>query len=116
MNKILAWFITFNFINLTWVFFRAENFSSATELIKNMFNIYSIELLTKENLLLHIDSKPKVFLIILLAILLVSVGKNSNYFIEKFKPNKIYLFSFLMMFLIATLNLNKYQIFLYFNF
>ena len=116
MNKIIAWFITFNFINITWVFFRADNFTSAINLIKNMFNLYTIELLTKENLLMHINSKPKIFVFIFLAILLVTTLKNSNSFIDKFKPNKLYLFSFLLMFLIATLNLNKYQIFLYFNF
>lgn len=34
--KLLAWILTFNFINLTWIFFRSENLSGALNLIKGM--------------------------------------------------------------------------------
>ncbi len=37
MNTFLAWFITFNFINIAWVFFRAVNFESAIKVLKGMF-------------------------------------------------------------------------------
>ena len=37
--KILAWFITFNFINFAWVFFRAENLKEALSIIQSMFGI-----------------------------------------------------------------------------
>jgi D-alanyl-lipoteichoic acid acyltransferase DltB (MBOAT superfamily) len=37
MNVVLAWFITFNFINIAWVFFRAVNFESAIKVLKGMF-------------------------------------------------------------------------------
>ena len=37
MNMYLAWFITFNFINIAWVFFRALNFESAIKVLKGMF-------------------------------------------------------------------------------
>ena len=37
MNSILAWFITFNFINIAWVFFRAVDFESAIKVLKGMF-------------------------------------------------------------------------------
>jgi D-alanyl-lipoteichoic acid acyltransferase DltB (MBOAT superfamily) len=36
-NRILAWFITFNFVNIAWVFFRAENWSSAIKVLRGMF-------------------------------------------------------------------------------
>ncbi len=32
------WFLTFNFVNLSWIFFRAENISGALNLIKGMFS------------------------------------------------------------------------------
>jgi len=32
----LAWFITFNFINITWIFFRANNMSDAVKVISGM--------------------------------------------------------------------------------
>jgi D-alanyl-lipoteichoic acid acyltransferase DltB (MBOAT superfamily) len=37
MPSILGWFITFNFINIAWVFFRALNFESAIKVLKAMF-------------------------------------------------------------------------------
>jgi alginate O-acetyltransferase complex protein AlgI len=36
MNPLLAWFVTFNFINLSWVFFRAENMDSAMRILRGM--------------------------------------------------------------------------------
>ncbi|MBL4661381.1 MAG: MBOAT family protein [Alcanivoracaceae bacterium] len=35
----LAWFITFNFINITWVFFRAENWEDVNKVLNGMFAI-----------------------------------------------------------------------------
>ncbi|MGI0406116.1 MBOAT family O-acyltransferase [Helicobacter himalayensis] len=32
------WFLTFNFVNLSWIFFRAENINGALNLIKGMFS------------------------------------------------------------------------------
>lgn len=37
MPTLLAWFITFNFINIAWVFFRALNFEAAIKVLKGMF-------------------------------------------------------------------------------
>ncbi|WP_276567394.1 MBOAT family O-acyltransferase [Helicobacter sp. 10-6591] len=35
---LLYWFLTFNFVNLSWIFFRAENITGALNLIKGMFS------------------------------------------------------------------------------
>lgn len=35
---LFYWFLTFNFVNLSWIFFRAENISGALNLIKGMFS------------------------------------------------------------------------------
>jgi alginate O-acetyltransferase complex protein AlgI len=37
MPTILAWFITFQFVNVTWVFFRATSWESAFKVLKGMF-------------------------------------------------------------------------------
>ncbi len=37
MPKLLGWFLTFNFINIAWVFFRANNFHDAIKVLKGMF-------------------------------------------------------------------------------
>jgi D-alanyl-lipoteichoic acid acyltransferase DltB (MBOAT superfamily) len=41
LNKFLAWFITFNFINIAWVFFRAVSFTDAKKVLSAMVNITS---------------------------------------------------------------------------
>ena len=35
-NKFLAWFITFNFVNVTWIFFRANEWNDAIKVLKGM--------------------------------------------------------------------------------
>ena len=42
--KILCWLITFNFINIAWIFFRSENLSGALNLIKGMFGGANVEI------------------------------------------------------------------------
>ena len=44
LNKILAWFITFNFINITWIFFRAKDFESAMKVLGGMFSLDNVVL------------------------------------------------------------------------
>ena len=39
MPRALAWFCTFFFINLTWVFFRAEDTESAFRVLNSMFSM-----------------------------------------------------------------------------
>ena len=36
MPKLLGWFVTFMFINVTWVFFAADQFSDATRILRGM--------------------------------------------------------------------------------
>lgn len=36
MNKYLAWFITFNFVNIAWVFFRAKDFEAVKKVLGGM--------------------------------------------------------------------------------
>ncbi len=116
LNKLLAWFITFNFINITWVFFRAENFTDALNILKSMFYLNNIDFPKFSELLVNIDSKPKVLAIVLIGLFVVIRFKNSNYYLDNFIPNKKYAAIFIFMFFMAVINLNKYQIFLYFNF
>ena len=39
LNKFFAWFITFNFVNIAWIFFRAESLKDACSLIGKMFDV-----------------------------------------------------------------------------
>jgi alginate O-acetyltransferase complex protein AlgI len=42
MPKVLAWFITFQFVNAAWVFFRAENVTHAVAILKGMIGLNGI--------------------------------------------------------------------------
>ena len=44
MPKWLAWLLTFNFINITWIFFRAKNIDDALRIICGMVDIKSVYL------------------------------------------------------------------------
>lgn len=40
----LAWLITFNFINIAWIFFRAKEWDDAIKLLSGMFGLNGINL------------------------------------------------------------------------
>lgn len=42
MKRALAWFLCFNFINLTWVFFRASSWTEAINVIKGMLGLNGV--------------------------------------------------------------------------
>lgn len=42
MPKAMAWLLTFNFVNITWVFFRAKTLDDALRVIRGMTDINSI--------------------------------------------------------------------------
>ncbi|WP_026808250.1 MBOAT family O-acyltransferase, partial [Aliarcobacter lanthieri] len=44
MNTIIAWFITFNFVNIAWVFFRAKSWDDAIKVLSSMFSLNNIVL------------------------------------------------------------------------
>ncbi|BBG65170.1 probable poly(beta-D-mannuronate) O-acetylase [Hydrogenimonas sp.] len=37
MPTVLAWFLTFNFVNIAWIFFRAKDFDDALKVLNGMF-------------------------------------------------------------------------------
>ncbi len=130
MNAILAWFITFNFINITWVFFRAKEWDDAIKVLKAMFGFSGIEFSSKyaEKLaflndygitfgewLHHINGNKSVSWI-LIGLIIVLATKNSMQLRESFKPNKWYLIFSIVLMMYAVSNLNKLSEFLYFNF
>jgi hypothetical protein len=128
MNSILAWFITFNFINIAWVFFRAKEWDDAIKVLRGMFGFdgvmndyaYSVFLQT------HRFSPSKVFSTIgggqytlnaiIIAFILTLYFKNSNEKLKDFKLNKYNMLFFSITFAVSVLYLNRLGDFLYFNF
>jgi D-alanyl-lipoteichoic acid acyltransferase DltB (MBOAT superfamily) len=75
IGKIAAWFITFNFINITWIFFRAKEWNDAIKVLFGMFSVStdigSINLIS--------------ILFIVLAIIVTIFFKNTNELEKKIK-------------------------------
>jgi len=131
LSSFTAWFITFNFVNLTWVFFRAENFESALKVLKGMFGLngivvpYSIGLkfptladfgIEFERIMKDINANNELLLLLFAFALIAFLGKNSYEITKNLKPKKVYIVGVSLLFSIAILKLNQISEFLYFNF
>lgn len=123
LPKIIAWFITFNFVNIAWIFFRAEDMNQAFVLLKNMFNTYDISTTniifsTQQNEYAILNSNLSIFLIIL-ATFIVIFMKNTNQI--SCKRNYLLIDSILLSLAIAIMLFMSFEkfnnsIFIYFNF
>ncbi len=78
MPRWLAWFITFNFVNFAWVFFRARNFEDALKVFEGMAGLHGVSLP---------DGMPDVSVALVVLVLAVAVvGKNSMELASRFRP------------------------------
>ncbi len=131
MNTVLAWFITFNFINITWIFFRAKDWTQTSNIIQGMMGENGIMLPEKyakyigsaqESILQfgtvyeHINGKSQTTTYIILGFIMVLVLKNSMQLVEEFKPNRLNLLFTLALFLTGVSMMSRVSEFLYFNF
>lgn len=127
----LAWFITFNFVNIAWIFFRAKEWEDAIKVLMGMVGLNGIVLAEKYNLIFsfltnygitfdrvteNIGDGSKSLIWILFGIFFILFFKNSMEKSEKFKINIKTLFITLIYFLSSILSLNQISEFLYFNF
>lgn len=131
MHTWLAWFITFNFVNITWVFFRAETWDKALNILQGMVGLQGIMLdrglakslafMTKYGVLFgsFLDDNnvgSGSLKAALVAIIFTVWAKNSQEWLPGFRPNyKYFLFTIVAMFWSIT-QLNHVKSFLYFNF
>ena len=108
MNGILAWFITFNFINIAWVFFRAKEWNDAIKVLVGMINFSQIS-----------PINPIEVACVIVTMLAVIFLKNSNAIAKKISKN-LFMMAVLtgtLFFLSLTiLEIRKVSEFLYFQF
>ena len=130
INKIFAWFLTFNFLNISWVFFRANDWQDAVKVIKGMFgfsgikfpsllqnvNIFSTTKVEFGEVFLNFNSDTEITLWILLAFYICLFFKNSNEVIRYYEPNNKTIFFIVFIFTISLMNLDNNIDFIYFNF
>jgi D-alanyl-lipoteichoic acid acyltransferase DltB (MBOAT superfamily) len=143
MNKVLAWFITFNFLNVAWVFFRAQEWEDAIKILTSMLALdnltsinhaYFAKIFNNVSSISHyihskfiiIDNPSLISLnvaeFIFFGFITTLVFKNSNELANQFNqfskvPIKWFLFSIIILG-ISLMNISEQMgsEFLYFNF
>ena len=131
INKILAWLITFNFVNITFVFFRAKEWNDAIKILSSMFSLENIVLPDRlENKLSFLSSYGIEFgawaknisgdnwtvIWIIIGFALVLIFNNSIQRINNFQFNYRTVSLATFTFIFSILSLDKVSEFLYFNF
>jgi len=127
LNKFVAWFITFNFVNIAWVFFRAKEWDDALKVLKGMFGLsggltlnsrlerkvgflreYGVKF-GEWNPNIQIDSTNTLLYYLIAGFAVTLLFKNSAQKLQGFKLA-------VLCFTLGVLNLHKMSQFLYFNF
>ncbi|WP_121662787.1 MBOAT family O-acyltransferase [Metabacillus litoralis] len=129
LNKIVAWFITFNFVNIAWVFFRATTWGDAIKVLKGMFGFNGIVLPSFEILsfvesygftlgsyFIDLSELLRIAPYLLIALIIIIFCKNSNTMTNTFRPNILTSVFITVAIVYCILNFNKISEFLYFNF
>ncbi|WP_121610088.1 MBOAT family O-acyltransferase [Mesobacillus foraminis] len=122
-NQYFSVLLTFLFVNITWVFFRAETFEQAFKLIKSMvfpvsFNFLEIGLLFYDGLINLPTTLCTILIVVTLVSLLIVVFKapNSLEFAENFKTDRKTIYVTAVLFFISIICLSRVSAFIYFNF
>jgi len=126
----LAWLITFNFVNIAWVFFRAKEWDDAIKVLDSMFSLDNIVLrpilesrlsfLTEYGIefgvMFKVQGAVYVAVWVVFTLFLVVFTKNSIQLMNNLKQNTFYALITAFLFVVALYDMNKISEFLYFNF
>lgn len=130
LPKTLRWIITFSFLCITWVFFRAENVHQALFIIKqillmrfepisgDLMELFFTDNFAYINSIFDFPCMKYIYGIAFLLIMLVLCvkGKNTNERLENFKPSKVTFFITVCFLSISIMSFSGISSFLYFNF
>ncbi len=131
MSKPLAWFLTFNFINITWIFFKAQNLEEAKNLLRSIFGFNGVVIPKKFSGIFEphfgnvlefgrpfsiLEARPNIFIFIFLAFIFILCFNNSNQLAGKLTPSLKTLLFILFLFFSSLLFMSRVSEFLYFNF
>lgn len=123
LPKALCWFLTFNAVNLAWVFFRAEDIYSAVNIVSTMFDLSNFYLPHSNSMAKYVvdfglektifDFKDSYGLV--LPFLVLSVIRFNKNIVERY--NTIITATVCaVVFVYSVLNFSKISEFLYFQF
>lgn len=108
----LGWFITFNFVNASWIFFRAKDFSSAEKVLSGMIGLEGVVSFDKLNSFLTSNDLRLIIAVLLFTILV----KNSFEWSQRLQPTKKFVFVTTIGLIYGILSLSNVSEFLYFQF
>lgn len=117
LNHFAGILITFFFVNIFWVFFRANTVESGIKVLKGMFTNLNISLTEQ-----FTSQLPSLFqnrynmLILILALILVMFGKTAYELVESPKNQLYKKILTVFCFLLGVILINRIVPFLYFNF
>ena len=118
MPKGLAITITFLFVALAFVFFRAESVDKAFVICQGLIGMNGFDLPIIDKLRITYDGwdvKLSVFVFIFATVLLFN-PYNAIYWAKRFKPNWLYFIVTTACMIISIMSINKISEFLYFQF
>lgn len=129
LNHVLAWFLTFNFVNIAWVFFRARSFNDALSVLKGMAGLHGLapagfvpswtgavgRWLAAAGKFSAWDL-PAAISLLLLGMALVLIAPSSIEMKDRFKPGLVTAVFTVALALWAITSLTGVSQFLYFNF
>lgn len=131
LHPALNWIITFTFVNVAWVFFRAETFTQALTILKKAvawdfsgFDTAFIELMESVELVGLLDIfnlrsiYPPIILVgfFVVALFIILGSKNAFEKMQKFKPTLFRMITTLFLLIWSVFSLAGISTFLYFNF
>ena len=126
LSKGVAWFITFNFVNIAWIFFRAKNFEDAWKVLKAMFDYSSLIKLPRFSARYYLNgfnTHGNTLLALAFVILLCTILPNSVQITKKIlikSANQAFLWGnllgIILAIIIAKILIIPYSEFIYFNF
>lgn len=133
IHPALNWLITFGFVNITWIFFRANTIADAIIMIKtilkmkfgpidaniiNAFNLPELNLICNKLIPNIINEYPNFLMgISFVGVLAIVLGcKNVKEHMDGFKPKIINLITTWILFIWCIFSFSNMSTFLYFNF
>jgi len=115
MNRFAGWFITFVFVNVTWVFFRAKEWDDAIKVLKGMVGLNGWMLPENKNIFFGADNYITL-MVLFGAMFAALLWQNSMQMLSNLKPGLKTAVVGGGVFAFSTLFLTRVSEFLYFNF
>lgn len=127
LPKLVAWFITFFFVHIAWVFFRSPDLTTVKVMLTKMFSLQSFHFPARMTAIInerfgthfipttyYFDLKLILLFVVILAI--VVFAKNSIERLKTFKPGYLTVAFISLLTVISLMYLNRVSEFLYFKF